>query len=106
MHPIDNRLDGLGDVSLAQEAIVDVDQYIVADDYSLDKRFTSKQLEVMKLRADEYRDSGRRQKSHITRACAGIFIANILDAGEMLTKAERGKILEVPPLLFIPFFGY
>lgn len=93
--PSQDALDG--DIEMAAPTIdaIIAEPEMLTFDTSLDKRFTTKQLEAMTALIPEYSTSLRKQKSHVTRGIADQFIKEILDTGETLTKAQRGRILAV-----------
>lgn len=88
-----DKEESLHDVVLDEE----IDALIGVDGPSLDERFTKRQLEAMEEHRDEYMESTKKQKGHLTRSIADQFIAEILETGTVLSKAQRKRILKVRP---------
>ncbi|KAJ3521601.1 hypothetical protein NMY22_g12246 [Coprinellus aureogranulatus] len=75
----------------------EIDDALVADAISLDSRFTRAQLAAMSEHKEEYMESTKKQKAHLTRSIADQFIEDILKTGAVLNGTQRKRLLQVYP---------
>ncbi|KAJ3531226.1 hypothetical protein NMY22_g8248 [Coprinellus aureogranulatus] len=85
-----NEEGQLHDVALAGE----IDDGLGTNTVSLDERFTRKQLAMMNEQKEDYMESTKKQKQHLTRSIADKFIEEILETGAQLNSTQRKRITQ------------